>query len=118
MKRKRIGYMQYLEAVKVQSKVKSSDTLTATMVNEELASLLKMQDLITQKLEQLNFESKQDVYRVTLHDRAGVPKVPANNKRIQYMAVAPFVVLFLILGVFLTQEIKAARDLTSAGSPT
>ncbi len=118
VKRKRIGYMQYLENVKVQTKVKHSDALITTMVNQELASLLKMQDLIVQKLEQLNFETKQDVYRITLHDRAGVPKVPLNNQRIVYMAAVPFVVLFLILAMFLTQEIKAARDTTSAGAST
>ena len=71
------------------------------MVNQELSSLLKMQEIINQKLEQLNFETKQDVYRISQHDRAGVPKVPSNNKRLKYMAAAPVGVLFLIFGWFL-----------------
>ena len=114
--------MQYLQKVTVQTKIKESDTLTVTMEQQELASLMKMQELVTQKLEQLEFESKQDVYRISRHDRAAVPRVPLNHNRLQYMAVAPFGVLFLILGMFLTREIAAtpvaARDTTSSGSPT
>ena len=122
VKRKRIGYMQYLKKLTVETRFKDRDTLSATMVQQELASLLKMQDVIVQKLEQLNFETKQNVYRITLHDRAAVPKAPMNNNRLQYMAVAPFGVLCLILGVFLTREITAtriaARDATYPASPT
>ena len=71
VKQRRIGYVKYLEHVKVQTKIKQSDTLNATMVNQELASLLKMQELVSQKLKQLDFETKQDMYRISLHDRGG-----------------------------------------------
>ena len=60
------------------------------MVTQELGSLLRMQELVTQRLEQLNFETKQDVYRISLHDRAGVPKIPSNNKRLKFIAAAPW----------------------------
>ena len=68
-----------------------------------------MQDIIRQKLEQLRFENKQEVFRVTKHDEAQVPKVPSNNKRLKYMAVAPVGIMFLMLGFFLIMEIKAER---------
>jgi hypothetical protein len=106
VKRRRIGYLQYLENLKV-SRVKPTDPLTASLVNQELASLLKMQDLVNLKLEQLNFETKQDKYRISQHDRAGVPKIPSNNKRLKYMAAAPMVVLFLLIGWFLMRELYA-----------
>ncbi len=109
LKRKKDSLAERCRELKVESKAKNSGTLTASMVNQELASLLRMQDLIVQKLEQLNFETKQDVYRITLHDRAGVPKVPSHNKRIKYMAAAPVGILFLMLGLFLLLEIKAER---------
>ena len=38
-----------------------------------------------------------------------MPKIPSNNKRIKYMAVAPVGILFLMLGLFLLVEIKAER---------
>jgi polysaccharide biosynthesis transport protein len=98
-----------LENLKLQDKKKNSDTLSASMVNQELGSLLKMKDIIGQKLEQLRFEEKQDVYRITPHDRAGVPKVPSNNKRLKYMAAAPVGILFLLLGLFLFLEIRSER---------
>jgi polysaccharide biosynthesis transport protein len=118
IKRKRIGYLQYLERVKVQTRAKNSDTLTASMVNQELASLLSMKDILNQKLEQLRFEEKQDVYRITPHDRAGVPKVPSNNERLKYMAAAPVGVLLLLLGWFLMLEINAGPVATSSRAPS
>src|SRR5262249_55125125 len=56
-----------LKSLNVESKNTKSDTVTAGMISQDLGSLLRMQDLITQKLEQLDFETKQDVYRITLH---------------------------------------------------
>jgi hypothetical protein len=113
VKRRRIGYLQYLENLKVHRE-KPNDALSASMMNQELASLVRMQELVTQKLEQLHFETKQDVYRITQHDRAGVPKVPTNGHRPRDMAAASVGVLFLILGAFLTRELTAtpiaARD--------
>jgi hypothetical protein len=108
VKRRRIGYLQYLENLKVRRE-KPNDALSMSMMNQELTSLLRMQDLVTQKLEQLNFEAKQDVYRITQHDRAGVPKVPTNGHRPRDMAAASVGVLFLILGAFLTRELTATR---------
>jgi succinoglycan biosynthesis transport protein ExoP len=109
LKRKKISLAERLEKLKVEKTVKNSDNLNATMVNQELASKLRMQELIAQKLEQLDFETKQDVYRITLHDRAAVPKSPSHNKRLKYMAAAPVGILFLMVGLFLLLEIKAER---------
>ena len=44
-----------------------------------------------------------------MQDKAQVPQTPSNNKRIKYMAAAPVGVLFLILGMFLVRELRAAR---------
>jgi hypothetical protein len=105
VKEKRIGYMRYLESVKVQSRAKDGDALIATIVPQELESVQKMKDIVSQKLEQLTFEEKQDVYRITQHDRASVPKAPANDKRLEYTAGAGVGVLFLLIGWFLMLEV-------------
>ena len=42
-------------------------------------------------------------------DKAEVPKIASNNKRLKYMAAAPVGVLFMMLGLFLLLEIKAER---------
>ena len=89
------------------------------MRSQELEGLLKMQDVIAQKLEELHYESKQDVYRVTKHDEAQVPINPANNKRLKYMAMVHVAMLFLVFGFFLMREVKATRvgnTETDAGS--
>ena len=81
------------------NKERNGDTFDATMVNQELASLLRMKEIISQKLEQLYFDSKQEVYRVTKHDEAQVTMVPVDNKRGQYMAAALVGIFFLIIGL-------------------
>jgi hypothetical protein len=117
-KRKRAGYAQYIERLEVQTKISSTDTFNATMVNRELEGLLRMRELIEQKLEELQFESKHDVYRITMHDRAQVPKVPATIKRLIYMPAAAAGILFLIVGLFLIQELKPGRVGDTDGAPS
>ena len=63
---------------------------------------------MSQKLEQLYFESKQEVYRVTKHDEAQLPKVPVDNERGQYTAEEPVGILFVIIGRSLMLEIQAS----------
>jgi polysaccharide biosynthesis transport protein len=109
LKKQKATLGERLANLKVEHAKTNNDTLSATMVNQELASLLRMKDIITEKLEQLNFETKQDVYRISQHDRAGVPQSPSNNKRLKWMAAAPVGILFLLLGLFLLLEIKAER---------
>jgi capsular polysaccharide biosynthesis protein len=120
-RRKRIGYVQYIARLEIQTKDMKSDTFSATMKNQELSRLLKMQDIIEQKLEQLRFEQKEEVFRVMKHDEAQVPKVPANNRRLKYMAALPVGIMFLVLGFFLMLEVKSARvgdnDALSPDSP-
>ena len=49
-------------------------------------------------------------YRISVARRkAAVPKVPVNNDRLKYMAVTPLGVLFIVLGLFLAQEIVSSR---------
>ena len=109
LKKKKLSLAERIKSLDIQNKTQNSDTFNATMANQELTSLLKMQDIIQQKLEQLRFENKQEVYRVTKHDEAQVPRIPANNKRLKYMAAAPVGIMFLMLGIFLIMEIKAER---------
>ncbi len=106
-RKRRSGYAQYMENVTAETKPTKSDTFKASILKQELDAKFRMQEIIVQKLEQLNFEDKQDVFRISLHDIAGVPRVPADNKRIRLMATAPWVILMLIVGMFLLIEIRA-----------
>ncbi len=108
-KRRRIGYAQYIARLEVQSKPQDLDTFDATLATQELEFLLKKEDIISQKLEELRFQSKQSVYRVTQHDQAQVPKVAATNPRTIGLPAASVGILFLVLGLFLTREIRATR---------
>ena len=109
LKKKKLSLAARIKSLEVQHKTENSDTFNASMANQELMSLLRMREMIEQKLEELHFEQKQEAYRVTKHDEAQVPRIPANNKRLKYMAVVPVGMMFLMLGLFLMMEIKAER---------
>jgi hypothetical protein len=95
--------------VKVQAHFKNSADDTASFLNQELMSLQRMKDIVNQKLEQLTFEEKRDVYRIAQHDRAGVPKATMNGDRPRDMVAASLGLLWLVLGAFLTREFAATR---------
>ena len=109
MKRKKANLVDRIDHLNVDQKVTKSDTFKATLLKQELDTKLRMQEIVQMKLEQLNFEDKQDVFRISLHDAAGVPKVPSNNKRSRLAVSATMVILALMLGLFLMVEILAQR---------
>jgi uncharacterized protein involved in exopolysaccharide biosynthesis len=114
-KRRRIGYTQYIEKLKVESQPQRIDTLSYKMAEQDLAHLQQLRALLKDRLKQLDFEIGQDKFRVTLVERAREPKIPSNTTlRLALMAVAPIGVLFLIVGGFLLVEITARR----AAGPT
>ena len=109
LKKKRENQVQMLDAVKIESKTTSSDTLNAMLLNRELSSLISRKELVTKNFTQLQFEANEENFRVVLLDPAAVPRIPTNNKRGKYMAAAPVGALFMIFGLFLLLEVKAER---------
>ncbi len=108
-KRKKEGFAQQFEKMEMVGEPKSDDDFEAAHLNYQIQSLLNWEEIVKRNLEQLKFEASQDKHRVVLVDPAAAPKEPSNNKRINYMAIAPAAVLFLLVGLFLTQEIVAGR---------
>ena len=109
LQRKKSNLVNRIDNLKVDEKATKSDTFKASMLKQELDTKFRMQEIVLMKLEQLNFEDKQDVFRISLHDPAGVPILPANNKRFRLMATAPMAILGLMLGLFLMVEVLAER---------
>ena len=115
-KRRKIGYAQYIEKLTVESTNQKNDTVSYKLAEQDLLALKRMQGLIQEKLRQLDFEIGEDRLRVTLVDRAREPRIPSNNKRFEYMAVAPIGVFVIVLGLFWLSEIKAGRAASPAPS--
>ena len=109
LNKKRDRLTKMIEGLKIDSTAKNTDSVKAAMLNEDLRYLRQSQVMVKQRLSQLEFEIGQDSYRVTVQDKARVPQIASNNKRIKYMAVAPVGVLFLMLGLFMLLEVKAER---------
>ncbi len=60
-----------------------------------------MFDQVDRKLESLEFVKDKAGTSIQEIHPAQVPKVPNNNKRLKYMAIAPVAVLFSLWGLFL-----------------
>jgi capsular polysaccharide biosynthesis protein len=108
--RTRAAFAKQLEQMQVVEKPRKDDTFEAVYLNYQLNSLLNREDQVKKHLEQLAFEAARDHYRVKFLDKASAPQTPSNDKRLKYMAVAPVYVFFLLLGLFLVQEIMAGRS--------
>ena len=109
LKKKRVNLAKMIESLKPESTAKNIDQVKATNLNEDLRYFRRLQEAVKQRLSQLEFDIGQESYRVTVQDKAQVPQIASNNKRIKYMAAAPVGVLFLMLGLFMLLEVKAER---------
>jgi len=98
-----------LDKLQIEEKSSNNDAVNFTFANHELTSLLTSRDQVQRNLSQVEFESNQEQYRISLLDPAAVPKAPSKNKQWKYMAAASGGLLFLMLGLFLMLEVKAER---------
>lgn len=106
---KKKSLMEMRDKYQVQEQRSSEDTLQATFLRGDIDALTGTIRTVQQKLEQLRFEDKNDLVRVSPQDEASLPKIPSINKRIRYMAILPLAMLFAVVGLFLLLEIKAER---------
>jgi polysaccharide biosynthesis transport protein len=95
--------------LKKDQQVSTSDTFEASFLTADVNSLMRKQDQVTTKLQQLDFDDMQETYRVVQIDPAEAPKIAINNKKLKYMAAAPIGVLFMLLGLFMLLEVTSGR---------
>ena len=69
-------------------KTVNQDTFEATLLNYQINSLLKKARTGQANLAQLEFDNKQEMYRMQKVDPATIPKTATNNKHIKYMLAA------------------------------
>ena len=60
----------------------------------------RMYDLVHRKLEQMRFNEDTATPHIQDVMPAEVPKVPFRNYRLTFMAIAPFVILISLVGLF------------------
>jgi polysaccharide biosynthesis transport protein len=109
LKQKKVRLAEMVSKLEIQNTTQNSEQLKASILNQELAYHKRLQEVVKLKLAQLDFDIGQEAYRIEVRDKAEVPKIASNNKRMKYMAVAPVGVLFALLGLFLLVEVKAER---------
>jgi len=109
LQEKKDRYAQMFGKLELTRKATNNDAFRLNYASMELSGLTHREEQVKRTLAQVEFQSRQENYRVVLVDKAQVPKVASNNKRWKYMAAAPVGVLFMMLGLFLLLEIKAER---------
>jgi hypothetical protein len=106
-RRKRDRYRNYIARLEVRPVSQNTDQVRASMLNQKLSYLMRLQESVGQRLGQLEFEIGQEAYRISVQDKASVPRVPAYNMRAAYIGGASAGLLLLIFGVFLVREFTA-----------
>ena len=109
LQEKKDRYAEMFKKVEVQQKATDNASFKFAYASQELTSLLHREEQVKRTLTQVEFQSRQENFRVNRVDKAQIPKVASNNKRLKYMLAAPIGVLFMALGIFLLWEIKAER---------
>ncbi len=104
-KRKRDRYRDYLATLEVKSTTHNTEQIRAQMVNQELDYLRRLSESVEQRLKQVEFETTQEAYRISVQDKAEAPRVPVDQRRLVYMGGASVALLFLVFGWFLTREL-------------
>ena len=103
VRRKRTSYGRYMARIKVHSNSPNTQPLEVSLMTQDLQYLKRNHEVLKSKLAQIEFEIRQAAYMVEVQDRASVPSMPSNTTRLKYMAVAPIVILFLLIGLSLLQ---------------
>jgi polysaccharide biosynthesis transport protein len=109
LRRRQENQAKMYKNVADKQKAANHDTFEATLLDYQIKSYLKKQEQVSANLSQLDFDDKQETYRIKSVDKATVPKMPTNNKHIKYMLAAAAGVLFMVLGLFMFLEIRAER---------
>ena len=73
----------------------------ATFLRDDLTRYYNMFDQVDRKLESLEFIKDKDGTNIRDIQPAEAPKLPNNDNRLRYMAIAPVAVLVSLLGLFL-----------------
>jgi glycerol-3-phosphate cytidylyltransferase-like family protein len=109
LKARRAALAKMYEQQKVEQKSTNDESFKFAYAQQELSSLLNREDQVKRNLHQVEFQSRQEQYRVVLIDKAEVPKVPVNNKRLTYITNSCLGILFVLLAGFLVSELGAIR---------
>ncbi len=109
LKTKRASLAQMYQKLEYKEKAVNTDSFQFAYLNHELQSLMNRREQVARNLAQVEFEASQEAYRISQVNPAEDPKIPSNNKRLKYMAMAAVGVLFAVLALFLMLEVKAER---------
>jgi uncharacterized protein involved in exopolysaccharide biosynthesis len=111
-KRKKLARADYYEKMQVEHKA-YSDKFEVAFLDAQIKSLMKRQEQLEANLAQLDFDARQDTFRVGTVDPATAPKTATSNKHIKLMLIAPVAIFFLLLSFFMVREIQAGRHARS-----
>lgn len=97
-----------LEQLDVINRQQGTDAVQAAFIQSDLDQIRGMLAVVEQRQEALRYEARGQS-QITLIDKAMPAKAPIQDKRPKLLAVAPFLVLFSVLGAFSVLEVRSRR---------
>jgi hypothetical protein len=101
-------YEKLLSRLKLSNGQEKADEVKLALVREDLASLREMRASVAKRIEQLKFNAVGGA-RINEIDPAKPNSTPIKDHRRKLLALAPVVVLPLVLGLFLALELRSSR---------
>jgi len=108
-RRKKESFAKQLEGIEVVGNDVDHHMHSTAQLKSQLNNLIQRGVQLKKNQAQLMYEPIHDEYLVSVIESASASRSPANNKRLQYMAAVPVVVVLLLLGSFLAHEIAGGR---------
>jgi uncharacterized protein involved in exopolysaccharide biosynthesis len=116
VQRRRNSYARYIARIKVPSKSPDTQRLAMSLLTQDLHYFKHLHEVIKSRLAQIDFESDQAEFLITVQDKAGVPREPAKDRRLIYMAGVTGPLLFLVIGLSLLPIPARRADAPDAAS--
>jgi hypothetical protein len=101
-------YEKLLPQLKVSNEQEKADEVRMALLREDLASFREMRSSVEKRIEQLKFDSQGEA-RINEIDPARANATPIKDNRRKLLALAPVVVLALVLTLFLCLELLSGR---------
>ena len=90
IKKNRDDLKVMINGMKIDDTYKNAEQLKAQLLSQDLQYLKRNHDVLKSKLAQIDFEIGQAAYQIEVQDRASPPMMASTNKRLKYMAAAPW----------------------------
>jgi capsular exopolysaccharide synthesis family protein len=109
MQSEELALKEKLEQMRIENERTGSEQLNLEFARDDLNRAIALLNMVEDNLNQLQFEASSPIARVHKEFLAKPSSRPSSNKRVNMMGLAPFVVGFGVLALFVLLELHSER---------